>query len=302
MYYRPMDDVVSSTKPVADDGERERTGESLETRCTGTQIRHTLNRLEDTIIFHLIERAQFAYNPITYTPDAFKELKGRDFQGSWLEWFLKEIETFHAKARRYTSPDEHPFTSIADLPMPMLSPQDLPKLLYKHNVNVNQKIKSIYIEHIVPAITRTLGMEDDGNYGSSATRDVEVLQAISRRVHFGMFVSESKFLLAPHDFIPHILDPNPTELLNLITKPAVEAALLIRVRNKAKLYGQDLDGMGKPIEGQDQAPGKLDPAIVVRLYEEFVMPLTKVVEVEYLLTRLDGVPQSQIEAWQNKTA
>lgn len=26
---------------------------------------------------------------------------------------------------------------------------------------------------------------DDGNYGSSATRDVEVLQALSRRIHFG---------------------------------------------------------------------------------------------------------------------
>lgn len=26
---------------------------------------------------------------------------------------------------------------------------------------------------------------DDGNYGSAATRDVEALQAISRRIHFG---------------------------------------------------------------------------------------------------------------------
>ena len=29
------------------------------------------------------------------------------------------------------------------------------------------------------------GARDDGNYGSSATRDVEVLQALSRRIHFG---------------------------------------------------------------------------------------------------------------------
>jgi hypothetical protein len=28
-------------------------------------------------------------------------------------------------------------------------------------------------------------LEDDGNYGSAATRDVEVLQALSRRIHFG---------------------------------------------------------------------------------------------------------------------
>ncbi len=29
--------------------------------------------------------------------------------------------------------------------------------------------------------------EDDGNYGSAATIDLEVLQAISKRVHYGRF-------------------------------------------------------------------------------------------------------------------
>lgn len=28
---------------------------------------------------------------------------------------------------------------------------------------------------------------DDGNYGSAATIDVEVLQAVSKRVHYGTF-------------------------------------------------------------------------------------------------------------------
>lgn len=90
-----------------------------------------------------------------------------------------------AKARRYTSPDEHPFTPISDLPQPILTPQDLPALLHKHSVNVNGSIKKRYLEDVVPAITGNLGLADDGNYGSAATRDVEVLQAISRRVHFG---------------------------------------------------------------------------------------------------------------------
>lgn len=90
-----------------------------------------------------------------------------------------------AKARRYTSPDEHPFTPIADLPVPVLDPQSLPPLLHKHAVNVNRAIKRRYLDDVVPAITTNLGVADDGNYGSAATRDVEVLQAISRRVHFG---------------------------------------------------------------------------------------------------------------------
>lgn len=63
---------------------------------------------------------------------------------------------------------------------------NLPTLLHPHSVNVNSRIKSRYVKEVVPAITKNLGLEDDGNYGSSATRDVEVLQAISRRVHFGL--------------------------------------------------------------------------------------------------------------------
>lgn len=30
-----------------------------------------------------------------YEEAAFPELKAREFSGSWLDWFLKEIETFH---------------------------------------------------------------------------------------------------------------------------------------------------------------------------------------------------------------
>jgi hypothetical protein len=66
------------------------------------RIRSILNRLEDTIIFSLIERAQFAHNPKIYERGVFNELKALQFNGSWLEWFLKETEAFHAKARRYT--------------------------------------------------------------------------------------------------------------------------------------------------------------------------------------------------------
>jgi chorismate mutase len=59
------------------------------------RIRSILNRLEDTIIFSLIERAQFAHNPKIYERGVFKELKELQFNGSWLEWFLKETEAFH---------------------------------------------------------------------------------------------------------------------------------------------------------------------------------------------------------------
>jgi chorismate mutase len=108
----------------------------------------------------------------------------------------------------------------------------------------------------------------------------------------GMFVSESKFREAPHKFIPHILaqPPNTEALAGLITKPAVEAALLVRLGNKAEIYGQELDPQGKlrknPGDSQakgvsDDAETRLDTDEVVALYRDWVIPLTKDVEVSW---------------------
>jgi len=272
-------------------------------------IRSILTRLEDNIIFSLIERAQFAHNPKIYERGVFKELRALQFNGSWLEWFLHETEVFHAKARRYTSPDEYPFTR--GLPEPVLPPPKYPPILYPNTVNVNASILSFYIRSIIPRITvqatlalatlkrskRITGddeLEDDGNYGSAATVDVEVLQAISKRVHYGKFVSESKFRQNPAAFIPLIQQGNADGLAALITKPEVERRLLIRLRKKAMLYAQDFANDGEPLPN-GTSKGKIDVDCVVDLYESYIIPLTKEVEVEYLLQRLDGLSQEEIE-------
>jgi len=283
------------------------------------RIRSVLTRLEDTIIFSLIERAQFAHNPRIYQRGAFKELNDLGFEGSFLDWFLKEIETFHAKARRYTSPDEYPFTT--DLPAPVIPPLAFPKILFPNKINVNPSILSFYTRSIVPRITRqaTLALaalkrskgitgdaeyEDDGNYGSAATIDVEVVQFISKRVHYGKFVSESKFVENPSAFIPHILRPNPVALEALITKPEVERKLLMRLRKKAETYAQEIALENDPklsMAGRENGVHhKIDVDGVVDLYESYIIPLTKEVEVNYLLCRLDGLSQEEIEKLSNK--
>lgn len=92
----------------------------------------------------------------------------------------------------------------------------------------------------------------------------------------GMFVSESKFRDSPRSFIPFIQTPNPQVLESLITKPAVEAALLIRLAKKANWYGQELGPDGEVVGAGE---GKIDVAEVVRLYRDYIIPLTKDVEV-----------------------
>ncbi|GAV27633.1 hypothetical protein PMKS-001101 [Pichia membranifaciens] len=65
-----------------------------------------------------------------------------------------------------------------------------------------------------------------------------------------------------------------------ITNSAVEENILKRLMEKAKAYGTD------PTAG-NQGTSKVHPEAVVGIYKDWVIPLTKKVEVEYLLRRLE---------------
>lgn len=98
----------------------------------------------------------------------------------------------------------------------------------------------------------------------------------------GKFVSESKFRSDPAAFIPHIENPNPTALDALITKPAVERALLTRLGKKASIYGPEIELSNGTSNGNDDnhsAKWKIDVESVRELYESWIIPLTKEVEV-----------------------
>jgi chorismate mutase len=104
-----------------------------------------------------------------------------------------------------------------------------------------------------------------------------------------MFVSESKFQSKPSDFIPHIIkansiSPPPQESLEalekLIYKPEVETALLRRLEKKAMIYCGEFDIDGNLIVNDGRVGiGKISVKGVVKLYEDWVIPLTKKVEV-----------------------
>ena len=97
--------------------------------------------------------------------------------------------------------------------------------------------------------------------------------------------------------------------MSLLTFPAVEAALLKRVELKAATFGQDIDPATRSKASTIAAPTaasrdgpcdpshpelecvepsfKVSPAVVAGLYGKWIMPLTKQVQVQYLLRRLD---------------
>lgn len=236
--------------------------------------------MEDTITFHLIERVQFPLNGTIYKPGAL-EIPNSDL--SFLDWTLREREKLDSLIRRFQSPDEYPFFPDA-LQTPILKPLHYPKILHENDVNVNEKIKKHYIDTFLPAACADFGRKDRGeteeNYGSAATADILCLQALSRRIHFGKFVAESKFQTETEKFVKLIKAEDRDGLGEAITNAAVEKKVLERLRLKARTYGTD------PSIGAE-APGKINVDAVVAMYKDFVIPLTKEVEVEYLMQRLE---------------
>eukprot|EP00890_Picochlorum_soloecismus_P002232 jgi/Picsp_1/3009/NSC_01231-R1_chorismate mutase len=242
-------------------------------------IRRSLILMEDTIIFSLIERTQYALNDAVYQPGAIPvpmyTRQGK--QLSLLEYLLRETEQVHGKIRRYTNPDENAFFPD-ELPPLILPPITYPEVLWPaaSSVNVNERILDMYIHHLLPEIALH---GDDGNYGSSAMYDVMILQALSRRIHYGKFVAESKFRAQKEEYTTLIQNRDSDGIMELLTDRAVELKVIERVKLKASTFGQDLNSGDSLL--------RIEPDSVAQLYDEWVMPLTKDVEVEYLLKRLD---------------
>ena len=244
-------------------------------------IRFQLIRLEDTVLFHIIERAQFPLNATIYKPGAIP-IPGSNLSLS--DWVLREQEILQSRIRRFQSPDEYPFfeDAMQDLILP---PLEYPQILWENDVNVNAELKQRYIESILPACcakpARAERAEAQENYGSAATADVNCLQSLSRRIHFGKFVAESKFQSDPATFVPLIKAGDRQGIDDAITDAKVERKIFERVRMKAELFGAD------PAMDEEK-PRKVDVDGVVAMYRDHVIPLTKVVEVEYLMQRLRG--------------
>ncbi|KAL0795561.1 hypothetical protein Bca101_066938 [Brassica carinata] len=188
---------------------------------------------------------------VCYNPDTYDEdaFAMEGFQGSLVEFMARETEQLHAKVDRYKSPDEHPFFPQC-LPEPILPPIQYAQVLHHcaDPININKKI-------------------------------------LSKRIHFGKFFAEAKFRENPATYEPAIREQDPTQLLRLLTYETVEQAIKKRVEIKAHIFGQDVT-INDQETGADPSY-KINPILVAKLYGEIIMPLTKEIQIEYLLRRLD---------------
>ena len=223
-----------------------------------THADYSTSRLEDTITFHLIERVQFPLNKKIYEPGG---VKLPDTNLCLLDWMLRETERVHSLVRRFESPDEYPFFPTA-LQRPLLQPINYPQILHNNDVNVNYQIMKDYVNKVLPYACKDFGREDRGeqqeNYGSTAVCDVACLQALSRRIHFGKFVAESKFRSETKKFVDLIRREDRDGIDAAITNAVVEKKVLERLKLKAQTYGTD------PSTGQGE---KINVQAVVAMYK-----------------------------------
>ncbi|CAI0453937.1 unnamed protein product [Linum tenue] len=171
-----------------------------------------------------------------------------DFHGSLVEYILKERK----QVGRYKSPDEYPFFPN-DLPEPLLPPMQYPKVLHKvaESININNTVWDMYFKDLLPRLVK---LGNDGNCGSSAVCDTICLQ-------------------------------DREGLMALLTYPEVEERVKERVEMKARTFALEVTMKEGKVESETVY--KIEPHLVADLYGRWIMPLTKEVQVEYLLRRLD---------------
>ena len=252
-----------------------------------TLIAAHLEGLEETIIHRLVDRAQFAANATAYARGA-SGFEGAGAQ-SLFDLRLRYQEEMDAAFGRYHVPEERPFHR--DLPESRRTvnlPENPLRIADFDLVNVTAQIVKGYKEFL-PQLGKNFAgsapteqpgepsAADDGQYGSSVEHDVLAIQAIARRVHFGaLYVAESKYATDPATFDRLRAEDDRDAILARITRPEVEQRILRRVAEKVDFIQSTINSSVRK---------RLDPELVLDLYRDLIIPLTKEGELLYIFNR-----------------
>lgn len=231
-----------------------------------------LAALEETLIYKLLDRAQFAANPGAYQPGQSR------FQptetSSLFELRLLYQETLDTQFGRYLIPEERPFH--LGLPAPRRVPPQGEtglSIVDLETINVSGPIRKAYLE-LLPLLSRE---GDDGQWGSSVEHDVICLQALGRRIHYGsLYVAETKYREDPTRFDTLVASHDDPGLWAAITRAEVEERVLARVKAKVEAVQSVSDPSLRYL---------VDPSLVVDFFRQTIIPLTKEGEIRYLYQR-----------------
>lgn len=225
-------------------------------------VRDFLEALEYDVVTQLIIRGQYAFNPQVYE------------QGDLDDMLLHhEIGYSNPRFRRYAHPTERPFNE-------KLEPPAAEKRVFKDVhlddyklIRMSAKIMDGYMG-LLPNLCLE---EDDEQHGSSVEHDIPALMTIATRIHSGIYVAEMKYLNNPELFDSLIASRDRDELLKEIRDKPQEDNVLERVH-------EEVISQNKGRENKSRFR-TIQPEVVVDLFRDAIIPLTKEVQLLYLLNR-----------------
>ena len=234
-----------------------------------------LASLEETLIYKLLDRAQFALNRGAYEPGKSQFLPPEN--ASLFELRLLYQEKTDVVFGRYLIPEERPFhTGLPDARRRAPWNDRHLRIADFDTVNVSGLILEAY-KSFLPELC---SQGDDGHWGSSVEHDVICLQALARRVHFGgLYVAESKYRENRDMYGELVRRRDEAALEKSLTRPEVETRVLERVRRKVEAIQSISDPALRILVGPDR---------IVGFFQSVIIPLTKESEVRYLLQRRTG--------------
>jgi len=232
-----------------------------------------LEALEETIIFRILDRAQYKLNSAIYSKDAFS-LPNQTKDVSLLDYMHKFIEQVFAQLGRFTIAEEKPFFTSTIWAADVAVAHEKETLCEDalKNINLTSKIKELYCGFV----NNFCEEGDDGEYGSAAEADVAALIAISKRIHYGSFyVAQSKYCANPKAYTDAVKS-GESDVKKLLVRREVEEKIAARVTQKCdKIQSAYTSKFRK----------KIDPKLIEKFYAETIIPLTVNGETEYIFRR-----------------
>ncbi|MBN2142841.1 hypothetical protein JW711_05935 [Candidatus Woesearchaeota archaeon] len=237
--------------------------------------RDSLLILEAPILTDLSCRLHYQHNRVIYEPEGSSEELSL---GKGLFWHvLRRIEKVYGDVGRYTDPSERPFIK-QEYDLVRKGRASVPMQKY---VNLNDRLLKSYLAFLSRFYKEknkdnrnenaAEDKSDDGHHGSAVQYDIAGLQECSQRIHDGEVVAESKYQKDKGLYNELIASSDREGLLACLTVQEVEDVIL----DKIKDYLQANHHM-HPSLSADKGRS---------FFSEVLIPLTKDVEVEYLLAR-----------------
>jgi len=233
------------------------------------KVRNRLINLEDIIIRSLCQRAKYKYNIEIYEHNSDKFKYNNNYEGTYFDFMFKPIENVHSTAGRYECFDERPFykgltKSQVEREYNSKIPDDI--LKFSKKINFSPWIKIAYLNFLKDLCEDG----DDANYGDSILCDIFNLQAISKRVHYGILVMEAKYQQSPDIYDELLNKDNDISISSKLKNVNIELKVLERVKEKSIKNGIK------------------NPEVIVNFFKNIIIPMTIQVELDYIFTKKDN--------------